>query len=80
VTTLTTVNLKVVALTCSVTTYTDAIEEYASGSSGLQNLGDRYYQFNWKSPTNYANTCKSLYLDFGEGSPRGPLAYFNFKK
>jgi hypothetical protein len=45
---------------CSLGTTTDQVEEYASGSSGLQNLGDGYYQFNWKSPTTYAKSCKTL--------------------
>jgi hypothetical protein len=57
---------------------TDALEEYAAGSSGLQNLGDGYYQFNWKSPTSYANSCKTINLDMGEGVLR--QAAFQFKK
>lgn len=44
----------------------DEMEEYASGRSGLQNLGDGYYQFNWKTPKKYANSCKTLYLDLGD--------------
>jgi hypothetical protein len=40
------VTLTVASLSCSFTTTPDAIEEYAPGSSGLQNLGDGYYQFN----------------------------------
>jgi hypothetical protein len=57
---------------------TDAIEEYAAGSSGLQNQGNGYYQFNWKSPTNYANSCKTINLDMGEGVMR--QAAFQFTK
>jgi hypothetical protein len=66
-------------LQCTISTTLDQVEEYA-GNSGLQNLGDGYYQFNWKTPTSYANSCKAIGLNLGEGSPRGPLAYFNFKK
>ncbi len=66
-------------LQCTVSTSLDQIEEYA-GNSGLQNLGDGYYQFNWKTPPAYANSCKAVGLNLGEASPRGPLAYFNFKK
>jgi hypothetical protein len=57
---------------------TDLIEEYASGGSGLQNLGDGYYQWNWKMPSNYANSCKTMKLDLGEGLFH--TALFQFKK
>jgi hypothetical protein len=50
-------------LSCNLGTTTDALEEYASGDSGLQNLGDAYYQFNWKTPKTYANSCKTLKLN-----------------
>jgi hypothetical protein len=66
-------------LQCTVSTTLDQVEEYA-GNSGLQNLGDGYYQLNWKTPSSYANSCKAIGLNLGEGTPRGPLAYFNFKK
>jgi hypothetical protein len=67
------------AMSCDVAAALDQIEEYA-GSSGLQNLGNGYYQFNWKTPTGYLNSCKQIGLNLGEGTPRGPLANFNFKK
>jgi hypothetical protein len=66
-------------LNCAAATGSDIIEEYA-GNSGLQNLGDGYYQFNWKTPSAYATMCKSILLNLGEGSARGPLGYFQFKK
>jgi hypothetical protein len=69
----------VTGMVCTVNATLDQIEEY-TGNSGLQNLGDGYYQFNWKTPTSYANSCKAVGLNLGEGTPRGPLAYFNFKK
>jgi trimeric autotransporter adhesin len=56
----------------------DAIEEFAAGSSGLQNLGDGYYQLNWKSLTSYANSCRTVSLNLGEGFNR--LVWFQFTK
>jgi hypothetical protein len=66
-------------LSCTVSGVIDTIEEYA-GNSGLQNLGDGYYQYNWKTPPSYASTCKKIGLNLGEGFTRGPLGYFQFKK
>ena len=57
-----------------------AIEEYAASSSGLQNLGDGYYQWNWKSPIGYANSCKTLKLALGEGAGFEYIALFQFRK
>jgi hypothetical protein len=56
---------------------TDVVEEYATGSSSLQNLGGGYYQFNWASPKSYANSCKTLTLN-GVGVQQ--QAYFKFLK
>jgi hypothetical protein len=83
VTTLTSVNVTTLGLTCGTWPVTDAIEEYAAGQSGLINKGDGSYQFNWKTPTSYAKTCKILRLDLGEGTTQSPvyhLAQFEFKK
>ena len=80
VTTLASATVKVKDLQCTSMANSDQIEEYATGSSGLQNLGGGYYQFNWKTPTSYASSCKNLALDVGEGKPRDNLAYFTFKK
>jgi hypothetical protein len=79
----TSVTIQAVDLNCNLGTTQDQIEEYAAGSSGLQNLGDGYYQFNWKTPTGYAGSCKSVTLAFGSGGlgyVEKPLAYFTFKK
>jgi hypothetical protein len=46
----------------------DAIEEYAAGSSGLQYSGDGYWQFNWKTPKTYASQCRKMVLTLGDGS------------
>jgi hypothetical protein len=78
VTNLSSVGVTVASLSCSSGTTSDEVEEYAAGSSGLQNLGDGYYQFNWKTPTNYANSCKTMNLNLGEGSNR--TALFQFRK
>jgi hypothetical protein len=79
VSTLTAVKVSVKDLAC-VATNTDQVEEYSSGDVGLQNLGGGYYQFNWKTPTGYASSCKSIGLDLGEGVVRLDLARFTFKK
>jgi hypothetical protein len=58
----------------------DAVEEYSTGSSGLQNLGDGYYQWNWKTAKAYAGSCKtmSLRLDGLDIAPHDAL--FKFTK
>lgn len=58
---------------------TDAVPEYASGASGLQYLGDGYWQFNWKTPKDYANTCRAMYVEFDSGAT-SPAVGFQFKK
>ncbi len=77
------VTVQAVNLGCSLGDTTDQLEEYASGSSGLQNHGNGNYQFNWKTPAGYAGSCKSIKLVFGSGGlsyTEGPHAYFSFKK
>jgi hypothetical protein len=54
---------------------TDAIEEYAEGQSGLQNLGEGMYQLNWSTSKSYAGTCRRLRLDLGERNPDGSTFY-----
>jgi hypothetical protein len=56
---------------------TDAVETY-SGSSGLQYLGDGYWQFNWKTPKTYANSCRAMYVQF-QGGLTSPTVTFKFK-
>jgi hypothetical protein len=67
-------------LACSLKKSSDPVEEYATGSSGLQNLGDGYYQFNWATPKNYANSCKTMKLDLGEGPGMERTALFQFRR
>jgi len=76
------VQLTVTGLTCSLGTSVDQLEELATGSSGLQNLGDGYYQFNWKTPTSYAKSCKTAHLNLFEGTatPVYHDATFSFSK
>jgi len=81
VTTLTSVTVSVSSISCSYGSGTpDELEEYAAGSSGLQNLDNGYYQFNWKTPTGYAGSCKQVSLNLGEGTVRTNLALISFKK
>ena len=61
-------------MSCSLGSSDDLVEEVAPGDSGLKNLGDGYYQINWKTPTGYAGSCKSLNLNLGEGVARTKLA------
>jgi cysteine-rich repeat protein len=56
----------------------DSIEQY-SGSSGLQYQGDGYWQFNWKTPKTYANTCREMYILLN-GGMKSSVAHFQFKK
>ena len=63
---------------CESSVRTDAIEEYSSGTSGLQYLGDGYWQFNWKTPKTYAGTCRAMYIEFSGGTT-SPLVNFQFK-
>jgi hypothetical protein len=80
VTNLTQVTVSVSGIACALGGSADQVEEIASGSSGLQNLGDGYYQFNWKTPTSYANSCKQLNLKLGAEAQRTNLALFSFKR
>jgi hypothetical protein len=66
VTTLTNVSVTASSLVCAIGPTPDAVEEYASGSSGLQNLGDGYYQFNWKTPKSYGGSCKTVKVNVGD--------------
>jgi hypothetical protein len=80
VTNLMNVNVTAEGLECSLGMTADQIEEYAAGASGLQNKGDGYYQFNWKTPKSYANSCKTLKLDLGEGAGMERTALFQFPR
>jgi len=66
-------------LTRSLGSTADQIIEQPAGGSGLQSLGNGYYQYNWKSPAPYAKSCKTLKLDLGEGTG-ARVANFAFTK
>ncbi len=80
VTNLASVVVTAVDLACSLGTTPDQLEEYAPGASGLLNQGNGDYQFNWKTPTTYAKSCKTMKLDLGEGPGMERTALFQFVK
>lgn len=67
-------------LACGLVVTDDLIEETSAGGVGLQNLGDGYYQFNWKTPKTYGNSCKTLTLTLGGGIVPTQSALFSFVK
>jgi hypothetical protein len=70
------VKLSSVAIPCEASGgSTDTVEEYATGASGLQNLGDATYQINWATLKSYAGSCRRLQLDLGERNPDGTVFY-----
>ncbi len=79
VTTIASVGSILGTMSCS-SSGTDFLEEYSSGNSGLINHGNGYYQFNWKTPTSYANTCRTFVLTLGDGATSHLQANFQFKK
>jgi hypothetical protein len=62
---------------CEAGVPSDAVETY-SGSSGLQYLGDGYWQFNWKTLKSYAGKCRTMYVEF-LGGLTSPIVTFQFK-
>jgi hypothetical protein len=71
------VNLQSQTGSCEAGVPSDAVETY-SASSGLQYLGDGYWQFNWKTPKSYAGKCRSMYVEF-QGGLTSPTVTFQFK-
>ena len=65
ITDLASVAVSATSLTCDLDITADLIEEYSAGLTGLQNLGDGYYQYNWKTPKSYAGSCKTVHVDLG---------------
>jgi hypothetical protein len=55
----------------------DVLEEKATGQSGLQYLGDGYWQFNWKTSRSYSGSCRIMVLQLADGSEH--IAFFSFK-
>jgi len=58
-------------------TSTNAVDEYATGSSGLQYLENGNWQFNWKTSKAYAGQCRTIILNLSDGSSYN--ANFQFK-
>lgn len=56
---------------------TDWIEFYSTGT-GLQYLGNGYWQYNWQIPNGYLNTCRTIRIQFNDGTMT-PEAKFKFK-
>jgi hypothetical protein len=54
----------------------DAIETYTN-ASGLQYLGDGYWQFNWQTPKTYSGQCRTMTLTLADGVEK--TATFHFK-
>ncbi|MGH8893749.1 MAG: PxKF domain-containing protein [Actinomycetes bacterium] len=67
ITNLSSVHLSVLGRTCDLGATQDQLEEFATGASGVQNLGNGNYQINWATPASYASSCKTLRLDQGDG-------------
>lgn len=78
VTDLTTATITATSVACENSASLDLVEETTAGDSGLKNLGNGYYQLNWKSPKAYASSCKTLHLHIGDGVSHD--AGFKFKK
>jgi hypothetical protein len=79
VTNLSSVALHAASTNCATNTaLDDPLEQYATGSSGLQNLGGGYYQFNWQTPKSNAEHCMTTFLDLGEGGGTTHNALFQF--
>jgi glutamine cyclotransferase len=78
VTDLPSASIQVSSLNCTTAEGSDQLESTASVGSGLQNLGDGYYQLNWKTQKTYAGSCKTLHLDVGDGVSHRAL--FRFTK
>ena len=55
-----------------------AADEVAAGHSGLQYLGDGYWQFNWKTPKQYRGSCRAMYVEF-DSTLTSPVVIFEFR-
>ena len=56
---------------------TNEVQESAAGSSGLQYLGDGWWQFNWKTPKTYKGQCRTMKLTLDDKSEH--TVSFSFK-
>ena len=56
---------------------TNYVEEVAAGSSGLQYIGNGWWQFNWKTSKTYKGQCRTMKLTLDDKSEH--TASFSFK-
>ena len=56
-------------------TVTDTAEALAAGSSSLQDLGDGYYQYNWKTASAWGGTCRVLNLSIAGAGTSGAFQF-----
>ena len=80
VTDLASVVVTVTSLSCLLGTTPDQPVESATGASGLLNQGNGYYHFNWQVPKAYAQSCKTMKLDLGEGPGLERTVLFEFTR
>lgn len=82
ITDLVTAHLTVSGVTCdSISTAADSIDDYVEVNELLlENLGGGYYQYNWKTPKSFRDTCKAVILRLPDSysTPTNPVATFNF--
>lgn len=66
---LTNLTASIKSFSCVGQTPNEAVETATAGSSGLQDLGGGFYQYNWKTLSNYAGSCRTLLLSMaGDGT------------
>ena len=56
----------------------DAIDQIATGNSGLQYNGSGSWQYNWQTLSSYKNSCRAVVVKFSDGTA-SPAALFKFK-
>ena len=56
----------------------DAIDQPATGNSGLQYNGAGTWQYNWQTSSSYQNSCRAVVVKFSDGTT-SPAANFKFK-
>jgi hypothetical protein len=76
ITNLSSASITVTSLNCSLGTTTDQVEEVTAAASSLQNLGNGYYQMNWKSLKTYEQSCRTLHLNVHDGVTHDALFQF----
>jgi hypothetical protein len=65
-----------IACSSGAGTVEDAIDQTATGSSGLQYNGAGNWQFNWQTLSAYKGTCRAVVVKFSDGTMSPPV---NFK-